>query len=207
MSEQFWTEDIWGLFTELNYYHIFPLHYMTIEEKLNAITRFTIYFGVILALLRIDYRYLFIGITGAAISVVLYMHQKRETFQKQEVLASKNLDIVDGKVCARPTVDNPFMNALVSDYANPVEKAPACSIEDPKVKATIERKFDERLFRDVSDIFGKMSSQREFYTMPSTTIPNDQTGFAEWLYGRGMSCKEGDGGQCYRNMYDNIYRR
>jgi len=45
-------------------------------------------------------------------------------------------------------------------------------------------------------------SKRQFYRTPSTTIPNDQTGFAKWLYQvPGKTCKE-DSSSCLR--YEDI---
>ena len=35
-----------------------------------------------------------------------------------------------------------------------------------------------------------MNSQRQFYTMPNTTIPNAQDDFAKWLYANPKTCKE-----------------
>ena len=55
---------------------------------------------------------------------------------------------------------------------------------------TIEDKFGYNLYRDVGDLYGKSNSQREFYTMPATTIPNNQTACAKWLYNTGPTCKE-----------------
>ena len=46
------------------------------------------------------------------------------------------------------------------------------------------------LFKDVNDVFGKMNSQRQFYTMPNTKIPNAQDDFAKWLYANPKTCKE-----------------
>ena len=41
-------------------------------------------------------------------------------------------------------------------------------------------------------------SSRQFYTNPSTTIPNDQEAFAKWLYyNPEKTCKEGNGLECY----------
>jgi hypothetical protein len=42
----------------------------------------------------------------------------------------------------------------------------------------------------VDDLFNRNTSQRQFYTTPVTTIPNDQTGFARWLYKLPETCKE-----------------
>jgi len=39
-------------------------------------------------------------------------------------------------------------------------------------------------------LYGKSNSQRQYYQMPSTTIPNEQTSFAKWLYATGPTCKE-----------------
>ena len=36
-------------------------------------------------------------------------------------------------------------------------------------------------YRDPNDIYNRISSERQFYTTPNTTVPNDQTGFAKWL--------------------------
>ena len=40
---------------------------------------------------------------------------------------------------------------------------------------------------------------RQFYTMPSTTIPNNQGDFGKFCYGDMPSCKEGDELQCTKN--------
>ena len=46
-------------------------------------------------------------------------------------------------------------------------------------------------------MFGRSQSQREFYTMPSTSIPNDQGSYQDWLYKiPGKTCKEGGREAC-----------
>ena len=49
-------------------------------------------------------------------------------------------------------------------------------------------------------VFGKNNSQREFYTAPVTTIPNNQGDFADWCYKTGKTCKENNGKQCLENI-------
>jgi len=39
-------------------------------------------------------------------------------------------------------------------------------------------------------VYETFHSQRQFYTMPSTTIPNSQDEYAKWLYGNALSCKD-----------------
>lgn len=98
--------------------------------------------------------------------------------------------------CTSPTLDNPFMNATMKDYMNfdadgsIVDRPPACDSSDPTVKNEIETNFNNNLFRDTNDVFGKSSSQRQFFTMPYTTIPNDRESFQQWLYLSPATCKE-----------------
>jgi hypothetical protein len=112
--------------------------------------------------------------------------------------------------CIRPTVDNPFMNSTMKDYLNIddnnkiVDRQPACDINDPKIKKQIDADFNNNLYKDVTDIFGKLNSQRNFYTMPWTTIPNDpKHDFAKWLYLSPKTCHE-DQEACTNNLYEDI---
>lgn len=199
-GEQVWFEDIGRFITPENYLTILPQSHMTLEEKLNSLVRFFIYLGVILSILK-DGAYLFLGVVAGMVSIVLYNFQKKHAERVEKYLTEKNLDVVDNTLCIRPTVDNPFMNILQTDYADNPRRPEACNALHEKVQKSIDSKFHQRIFRDTSDIFNKMSSQREFYTMPNTMIPNDQEGFAEFLYGKGASCKEGNGQQCFNNLH------
>ena len=203
-AEKIWYDDLKGFMTADNYLAVLPQQNMSMEQKLNAILRFAIYLGVAMAIIKADYRYLFIGIVMGAITIVLYEHYRKEFKKNEKFLQQKNLDIVDNKVCSKSTVENPFMNVLNNEYATNPDRPPACNVLNDKVQQNIEDNFNARLFRDVSDIYGKMSSQREFYTMPNTTIPNDQQAFAEWCYGVGPTCKEGNGRQCLQNIHSPV---
>jgi len=98
--------------------------------------------------------------------------------------------------CTAPTLDNPFMNVTMKDYMNfdtdgsIVDRPQACDPSDPTVKNEIETNFNNNLFRDVNDVFGKSSSQRQFFTMPWTQIPNRADEFARWCYLSPATCKE-----------------
>lgn len=205
-TERIWYENLQGFVTNENYYVILPSQYMTLEEKLNALLRFFIYLGVVLAVLKSNYKYLFFGIVAAMLSILLYQHEKNSKQWAEAFLESKDLDIVDNQVCARSTVENPFMNPTIVDIQESPDRPAACSVENERVQQVIEDNFEARLFRDVSDLYGNQSSQRQFYTVPSTTIPNDQTAFAKWLFSTGPTCKEGNGEQCMANMIDEVQR-
>ena len=50
----------------------FPHPNMTKVEQLNAITRFTIYLGVLLALIKLEINYIYIVFTGFIITFLIY---------------------------------------------------------------------------------------------------------------------------------------
>jgi hypothetical protein len=198
-SEKIWYDDPSSLFTYENYFSVMPTQSMSTEERINTIVRFFIYLGVFLALIKADYRYLFFGIMTGLISIIIYEFERKQLARVEKFLEKQDLDVINNKVCVRSTVDNPFMNPSIADITDNPMRPQACDVSNEKVQRVINSNFEERLFKDVSDLYGNMASQRQFYTVPSTTTPNDQGGFAQWLYGRGPTCKEGNGEQCYRN--------
>jgi hypothetical protein len=206
MSDTIWYEDLSGFITEHNFFNILPQHYMGIEGKINAVVRFTIYLGVLLALVMADYRYLFIGLVAAMISVIVYENEKKRKVAREAYMDENGVKMEDDKLCAKPTIDNPFMNVLITDIADHPERPRACDVSLKKNQAAITSKFHDRMFRDVNDIYDNSSSQRQYYTAAVTTIPNDQTAFAEWLYGKAASCKQGNGTQCLNNVYTPLNR-
>ena len=206
-TEKVWFEDLVGFLNNTNYFHIIPTGMMTLEEKLNAIVRFFVYLGVILALLKQQYVYLFFGIVAGMFSIIIYKYEQAQRKRAEKFLEKHELDIVDNQVCSRSTVENPFMNPSVMDITDNPERPKACNWTDERIQQGVETNFEERLFRDVGDLYGKTASQRQFYTVPATTIPNDQDGFAKWCYGSAASCKEGNGEQCYNNLLDDVQRR
>jgi len=103
----------------------------------------------------------------------------------------------DGELMTLPSPRNPFMNVLVDEIKYNPTRAEAASVDIPVVKATLDDYFRVNWFSDPTDIFGKKQGQRQFITMPSTTIPNDRKSFQDWLYKiPGKTCKEGGREAC-----------
>lgn len=96
-----------------------------------------------------------------------------------------------------PSARNPFMNVLVDELKyNPTRPA-AASVLDPTVRLTLDEFFKTEFYADPTDVFGKTQGQRQWVTMPSTSIPNDVDSYQNWLYRiPGKTCKEGGGGAC-----------
>lgn len=96
-----------------------------------------------------------------------------------------------------PTSRNPFMNLLVDEYKYNPNRPEAAPVDDPTVKQTMDDYFRIQWYSDPTDVFGKNQGQRQFITQPSTTVPNDQGSFANWLYKiPGKTCKEGGRDAC-----------
>lgn len=147
----------------------------------------------------------FIGLALALPSVIGIMRAKqaRENFQgadavpvpdtvepSVDVIGSNNTGIQSKSYT--PTARNPFMNVLVDELKYNPGRPAAASVRDPGIKLQLEDFFKTEFFSDPTDVFNRSQSQREFITMPSTSIPNDVDSYQKWLYGLpGKTCKEG----------------
>lgn len=92
--------------------------------------------------------------------------------------------------CRKPTVDNPFTNIAWADYLDAGNLAEPCNVADSNIQQTMNYLYNSSIYRNIEDVFERENSQRTFYSVPITTIPNKQTEFAEWLYKTGPTCKE-----------------
>ena len=203
----------------------FPTKSQTNNERLNAIVRLSLYVSLLLCVYHSNLKYAAIFVFALFLTYIIHSNHPSNVVRSEDVRSRttstdsiENLDgTIDSKVpttsvCTQPTVDNPFMNFTMRDFmtfdanGNTVDRAPACDQSDPAVKKLIDAGFDNNLYKDVSDIFGKMNSQRNYFTMPSTSIVNDQEEFANWLYKTPQTCKENqDFCQPYEDIRSNRF--
>ena len=204
VNDQFWSDNINVLFNKRRLIEFFPTKDMSRAEKLNAISRLSIYLGVLLFLYKGQFWALYIPLIGLAFCLFLYKTSKKSDEIAQEDIIRTDVypdkqsvnepDSVYNQECVMPTKDNPFMNFTVNQYLDDPERPPACDYN--QVKPMVDNNFNFNLYKDVADVFEKNNSQRQFYTTPYTTASNDQTAFANWLYKTGPTCKESE--DCYR---------
>lgn len=173
--EVFWFKQPQHLFRWDNYTFIIPNGAMTLDQKLNAIVRFSIYFSVLLVFLRKSLNPLILPCIIGAVTIMIHNAHKTKP--------TEVFDNLTKKPCTRPTKDNPFMNIMLDEYESNPNRPGACDVESRVVRNKMKQMFEEGLYRDVDDVFSKQASDRQYYTMPITTIPNDQSGFVNWLYG------------------------
>lgn len=196
---------------------------------LNSFTRFGIYLGILLTVLRTDLRWAFLGLAFAVFSVIAWFHMSsrgsvREGFSDPMILQEeapittspelvdtsqvRDLYIPDVQASTArtvPTPANPFMNVLMTEYTDNPYRAPAANVEQPATRSELDSYFETMFASDPGDTFQRSQSQRQWVSMPSTTIPNDQHSFQNWLFRTaGRTCKEGEGSNCVVTMDGHI---
>tara|TARA_B110000037_G_C17116848_1_gene504127 strand:+ start:1239 stop:2024 length:786 start_codon:yes stop_codon:yes gene_type:complete len=199
LGDPFWSNNINVLFDKDNISAFFPTMDMTLIEKLNSLMRLSVYLSIILYLFTSNYLYLYIMILVGAVTYFIFTYQLENINLYLNSISDSDYNLVQKNIIENtketfdnqrnPTVSNPFMNInLITE--DPAQKEPPPSWNNEEIKEKIENKFNYNLYRDVGDLYGKNNSQRQFYTTPSTTIPNNQTAFAKWCYNTGPTCKE-----------------
>lgn len=204
---------------------IFPVEDMTYERKLNAITRGILLISLISFVLSGNFRIIIVSILTFISIYLFHLHQERENDKSKKVIEEKfvnpaddvlksNSIIRDASVFDQPDSSNPFGNTLVTDYKyNPNKKpAPPAFNESVSEKILTQAKtlvkelnpdqpdISDKLFKDLGEQYVFEQSLRQFTSNPSTTVMNDQTGFADFCYGSMTSCKEGNLFACARNL-------
>ena len=204
-----WTEKISILYEKKYLFEIIPNKQFDFNRKLNSLLRLSIYYAVIVYLFDRKKSNMFYIPFVVGIATYILSRRYKETFlniTNEQLMndVQTGTDLIknlEGS-CKTPSKDNPFMNPDISDYNTSNVIEPACTSYNNKgLQNYSEKIFNNSLFRDVNDLFGKGNSQRQFYTVPGNSIPNDQDTFAKWLYATPKTCKEGNGLQCAANMY------
>ena len=83
--------------------------------------------------------------------------------------------------CQLPTADNPMANFLLGD--NTI-RPPACFYPTVREQVDTGISFDAGRSRSAMPAVQRNSVARQFVSQPVTTGVGDQTGFAEWCYGK-----------------------
>lgn len=219
-GDPFWLNDVTILVNIDQVFDFFPDEKQTSAENLNSIMRLSLYIGFVLSVYKSNYNYMYIPIICAIMSILIYKNNREgisntSMYDKEMVTYQTphaEIDTIAKKTteCTRPTANNPFMNLTMGDMMNIgpdgkiIDKPPACDILDPEIKKESEMYFYQRMYRNATDLFNNQNSQRQFYTAPSTTIPNDRKTFQEWLYKSPRTCKE-DTNYCLR--YEDVRQK
>ena len=180
MEEIFWFNDLTILYKKCPIY--FPSPKYSLITNLNAIVRFFILYSILCFVIYQNIDVFIPLMLIMIISIILYYFKDyiTEPFKNN----NNNQNIVTE--LRKSTPSNPMMNLSVMDYNNNKN----IEIDKKITNEEINENLNGNLFDNITDISNKNMFERNFYTTPINTIPNDQTSFAKWLYDKGPTCKE-----------------
>ena len=185
-----------------------PNNSLSCESNLNAITKLVILTSIFGLIFTESLNYIISGILTILLLIFIYYHTK-----KKEHYTNKNNTPYSNKYkiktdTKQPTTDNPLMNVSLPEINGNPNRSQADTSYTPentnKINQSVKENvlanndLDPRLFKDLGDELNFDQSMRQFYTNPSTTVPNDQNGFIQFCYGDMKSCKE-DNSTCTGN--------
>ena len=191
----------------------FPTRDQSHGERLNSMVRLTLYCSVALLVYSRRPRYLVLGVLIVVLASMAFAMRPTvpgrfipvgsspaaTSSGIEEAMtsagpawaagpASADVRGEGGQACTWSTPENPFANPLPTDYADNPLRPPACNFDD--MKRDVRRNFNRGLVRSSLDVYEKENSQRQYYTMPTTTTFPDTKAFANFLGVTKQTCKE-----------------
>ena len=155
--------------------------------------RLAILYSIILIIFKLDTSWLSISVLLIVISIFLG--------------TTENFKSINNN-CVKPTKNNPYMNFTLSDLISNPQRKKACEINN-EIRQEELKQFRQNIngdsVIDKQDLYGNNNNDRNFYTMPSTTIVNNQNGFAHFLFGDFGKCKS-EGKNCLKHR-DNRFHK
>ena len=173
MSTPFWFKDISILYDKNYLMEIIPKKEYDFNRKLNAVVRFTIYYGILLYIFKRDKNILCLPFITVVITV--YLHKTSKDDKQDDnfkglmnTKGSTNLseidmmiDEINTDVYRIPEIDNPMMNQNTFDLYENKKAIP--TYNNPGVKRKVEETLDSQVFKDSNDLFNRRNSQRQWY--------------------------------------------
>jgi|UniRef100_A0A6C0AKP5 hypothetical protein len=202
MSDKFWLDDITILFDPRHIKEIWPYGDYPLARRLNALSRLVLLLSVISYLVFESGKIIMSCVVTLVVICILYKNEQiigMKNLKKQIHLEGFNNPDYYKSVkdnYTSPTKKNPLMNVMLTDIKDNPKRKPAA----PAFNSIVEKEINDaalnrKLFADLGDNLSFEGSMRNFYSMPNTSIPNNQEDFAKFCYG--------DTGYC-RNKYKTV---
>lgn len=184
-----WFDDPLILFDKKSVFKFWPNADQSLEERINSGSRFIIYASCLVYILRRDVRVIIVGLLALSGLYIIYRRGSIE-----------NLTSTDVQTCTKQTIDNPMANVMLTDYLINPERPPACDTVHDEYMQSMMGIGNGRSRAPLPEQ-QKYAMSRQFITAPVSTIPNDQTSFAEFCYGnKGRTLCRDDTSVCDPNF-------
>lgn len=174
MSEPFWYSQPNVLFAKDAWYKFVPTTNMTVAAALNSVARFSIYLSGLLFLTSMDPLYLLMAPIVLGVTILL-----NNAFPKAKTMKETFVSSYVGPDETKPTPDNPFMNAPLTDILDNPNRPPAADVTRLDVRDQVNASFAQtsNLYMDTTDVFDMVQAQRNFHTVPE----DDHEGLLKFL--------------------------
>jgi hypothetical protein len=167
--------------------NFWPTATQTARERVSATTRFILYAICIVYIINRDTRIFALGALALAILYYMWTTNMIQDGKLRPAIGDARAASMSRSNVTLPTLDNPMGNVLLSDYVDNPDRPAAAWY--PSMRAQVQQTWSQ-----IHPFERQRDAERNFYTMPSSTIPNDQTGFAQAAYGRPFANKCHDQG-------------
>jgi hypothetical protein len=205
-SEKFWLENPCILIT--NFCKFNPFVAFTdkrFSNNMNAYTRLIIILMIVIFTITKEINYILIGIFLIIIIIIMYYSFRKDSFKvlpssfpfiksNDETIGERGTYLLkNAKLPRRESnynnievpINNPLKNVPLTDYGVEQEYSKATRSD-----STMSQFANGKIFQ-TSDQWIFDRNTQPFYTTANSSVPNDQTSFANWLYGTENICKEG----------------
>lgn len=164
-----------------------PTATQSADERVSSTTRFILYASCLVYLINRDARVFALGALALAILYYMWTTNMIKDGKMRTTIGDGRLASVFRPDVTLPTVDNSMGNVLLSDYVDNPDRPAAAWY--PSMRTQVQQVWSQ-----IHPFERQRDAERNFYPMPSTTIPNDQTGFAQAAYGKPFAAKCHDQG-------------
>lgn len=216
----FWINEPTELFNKNEITQIWFNSSMSFNKKMNAISRLVILLTLFGFAITGEIKFMIIGLITLACIVFIYLVRSKqiEGFEQEDIadgLKKITDPITLGTMLKTEFVQtnkyNPLSNVLLTDIGDDATRKAA----PPAFNATVSTDIDKatkqaiqmlnpgidnttkQLFGDdIVENINFDNSMRAFYSTPNSRVTNDQSAFANYLYGNMPSCKNGDTFAC-----------
>lgn len=218
-KEKFWYNDPQSITSST---YIFPSLEYSPEINLNIISKYVLIISGLGFLITSNFLFLIFG--ALSLLFIVYTYTNGVQFKEDFSLpCSKEININTSKKFNKEilkqfhpiTPKNPFGNVLVTDIMDDPTRKSA----PPAFNKIVNKNIVKAVKQGVQDmnpdmpyssakLYGNKWGEtqldtylRQFYSMPSTQVPDSQATFAKLLYGNMKSCKGGDKMACEDNTF------
>jgi hypothetical protein len=165
ISNPFWLNSPTILFKKESIMEIVPTNQMTLEEKMNAVSRFVIVFTLLGYMFTKSPKIVYLGITTLAIIVVYYNYKKgegiegfSENLDNISKINPRTFDMLEQQTILNPETLETYLKSdfIESNKKNPMGNVLLTDIGDNPNRKAAPPSFNTEIYEDINNSTKKM---------------------------------------------------